>query len=86
MRLDALLRAHGFMRVERPSGAAAWDADAAWHPGRPWALRSLEDLTARLAPAGVRFAYVRRLPPRGSLTIFLPRLVNLPNAGPGAHP
>ena len=131
MRLDALLRAHGFMRVERPpelweadtddqsfipllgemivaslvrgarledltlnasnvtvpddaespgdppagdyvaitvSGEVAWAADASWHPARPWALGSLEDLTARLAPAGARFAYIRRAPGRGSLT------------------
>jgi hypothetical protein len=67
-------------------GEVAWEADAAWQPGSPWPLRRLEDLTARLAPAGVRFAYVRHAPPRGSLTVFLPRLVELPNAGQGPHP
>jgi hypothetical protein len=100
MRLDALLRAHGFMRVERPPrlweadtdderfipllGEVAWEADATWAPGRPWALPWLDDLTRRLAPAGVRFGYTRNLQPGGSITVFLPRLVELPNAGPGA--
>jgi hypothetical protein len=148
MRLDALLRAHGFMRVERPPqlweadtdderfipllgemiaaslargaklealtlnvanvtvpepegedgdgpaagdyvavtvrGELAWEAEAAWTPGRPWTLRWLDDLTQRLAPAGVRFGYTRNLQPGGSITVFLPRLVELPNAGPGA--
>jgi hypothetical protein len=148
MRLDALLRAHGLMRVERPPqlwetdtdeerfipllgemiaaslarggkleeltlnvanvtvpppepgdtggpaagdyvavtvrGEVAWEADATWTPGRPWTLPWLDDLTLRLAPAGVRFGYTRDLPPGGSITVFLPRLVVLPNAGPGA--
>ena len=148
MRLDALLRAHGFLRVERPPqlweadtdderfipllgemiaaslargaklealtlnvanvtvpepeaadgdgpaagdyvavtvrGELAWEAEAAWRPGRPWTLPRLDDLTQRLAPAGVRFGYTRNLQPGGSLTVFLPRLVELPNAGPGA--
>src|SRR5688572_5783049 len=129
MRLDALLRAHGFMRVERPPqlweadtdderfipllgemiaaslargakleeltlnvanvtapppepgdtggpaagdyvavtvrGEVAWEADATWAPGRPWTLPRLDDLTRRLAPAGVRFGYTRNLQPGG---------------------
>jgi hypothetical protein len=143
MRLEALLRAHGFMRVERPpqlwqadtdderfvpllgemiaaslarggaleeltlgaanvtvtdpgepppgdyvavsvGGRVAWESEAVWHPHRPWQLPWLDDLTRRLVPAGVRFAYTRNQPPEGSLTVFLPRLVELPNAGPGA--
>jgi hypothetical protein len=147
MRLDALLRAHGFMRVERPpqlweadtddltfipllgemiaaslargarleeltlnvanvtvpapepgdaGGPAAgdyvavtvrgevdWEADATWSVERPWVLPWLEDLTQRLAAARARFAYVRKLTHAGSITVFLPRLVELPNAGPG---
>lgn len=138
MRLDALLRAHGFMRVERPPqlweadtdderfipllgemiaaslargaklealtlgaanvtvsppergedpaapaagdyvavtvrGRVAWDAEAVWEPGRPWAQPWLEDLTARLVPAGARYAYIRKLPEEGSITVFLAR-------------
>ena len=147
MRLDALLRAHGFMRVERPPqlweadtdderfipllgemiaaslargaklealtlsaanvtvpqpepddtsgppagdyvavsvlGELAWEAEAVWRPERPWRLDGLEDLTARLSPSGARYGYIRNMGPRGSLTVFLPRLVDLPNAGPG---
>lgn len=138
MRLDALLRAHGFMRVERPPqlweadtdderfipllgemiaaslsrggkleeltlnasnvtvappdhgdesagppagdyvavtvrGRVAWDAEAVWEPGRPWKQPWLDDLTGRLAPAGVRYAYIRKLLDGGSITVFLAR-------------
>ena len=145
MRLEALLRAHGFMRVEQPprlweadtdderfipllgemiaaslarggrleeltlnasnvsvldpgepppgdyvaitvKGRVAWEAEAAWHPDRPWRVPWLDDLTARLAPAGARYAYLRRLPDAGSITVLLPRLVELPNGRPGADP
>jgi hypothetical protein len=146
MRLEALLRAHGFLRVERPPelweadtdeahlipllgemiaaslarggvleeltlnaanvrveddggdptpgeyvaltvrGKVAWEADAVWLPGRPWRVAWLEDLTARLAPAGARCGYIRNLAPGGSITVFLPRLVDLPNGRPGADP
>ena len=133
MRLEALLRAHGFMRVERPpelweadtgdahliplvgemiaaslarggvleeltlsaanvtveesadpppgdyvaltvKGQVAWEAEAVWRPGRPWRVSWLDDLTARLAPAGVRYGYIRKLSPGGSITIFLDRI------------
>ena len=134
MRLDALLRAHGFMRVERPpqlweadtddltfipllgemiaaclarggvleeltlnvsnvtaldpdpgglppgdyvgvtvSGRVAWEAEATWQPTRPWQQPWLDDLSGRLAPAGARYAYIRKLPDRGSITVFLAR-------------
>lgn len=151
MRLDALLRAHGFMRVERPPelweadtdeahlvpllgemiaaslargakleelalnasnmvvepyddgdqgsgpppgefvaitvrGKVAWEADAVWLPQRPWQVPWLEDLTARLAPALARYGYIRNLPPGGSITVLLARLVDLPNGRPGADP
>jgi hypothetical protein len=131
MRLEALLRAHGFMKVERPpqlwaadtedtrfvpllgemlaaslarggvleqltlnasnvvveedagipageyvaisvKGEVKWDADATWRPAAPWRVPHLADLTSRLEPAGVRFAYIRKLP-LGSITVFLPR-------------
>lgn len=149
MRLEALLRAHGFMRVERPPelwqadtddahlipllgemiaaslarggvleeltlnasnvsvpddpegagdppagefvaitvrGRVAWEADATWTPGRPWRVPWLDDLTARLAPAGARYGYIRHLAPGGSITIFFARLVDLPNGRAGADP
>jgi hypothetical protein len=138
MRLDALLRAHGFMRVERPPqlweadtdeerfipllgemiaaslarggkleeltlnvanvtvpppepgdtggpaagdyvavtvrGEVAWEADATWTPERPWTLPWLDDLTLRLAPAGVLYAYIRNGNTDSSVTAFLSRL------------
>lgn len=140
MRLDAILRAHAFMKVERPpeiweadtedirvlpllgemiaaplsrgaalgeltlnvsnvvvessaddeppetptvppgdyvavtvSGHADLGPDGAWHPGRPSTSRVLDGLDERLVVAGVRYAYVRRIPPVGSITIFLDR-------------
>jgi hypothetical protein len=136
MQLDALLRAHSFMAVERPptlweadtvdahlipllgemiaaslvrssgdlaaltlnasnvavpadastdgappagefvaltvKGAVAWEADRVWLPARPWLASDLADLTGRLAPANVRYAYIRKGPP-GSITVFLKR-------------
>jgi hypothetical protein len=138
MKLDALLRAHGFMKVERPpelweadtddtrfipllgemiagslarskkdlgeltlnasnvvvplmgaedghgpaageyvaitiSGDVIWTADAVWAPGQrlndPW----LADLNARLEASGSPYAYIRKLDPQGSITVFLPR-------------
>lgn len=136
MNLDALLRAHSFMRVERPSelwdactddqhlipllgemiaaclarssgqfsaltlnasnvvvpaeasadggppfgefvaltvkGAVRWEADAVWLTEKPWSANALEELTQRLAPASVRYAYIRS-GPVGSITIFLGR-------------
>ncbi|OGA40359.1 MAG: hypothetical protein A3G28_08345 [Betaproteobacteria bacterium RIFCSPLOWO2_12_FULL_68_19] len=150
MRLEALLRAHGFMKVEQPpqlweaatddtefipllgemmaaslsrgarleeltlnvsnvtvpppdpddpggpaagdyvavtvSGEVPWEAEAVWQPASPWRMPSLADLTGRLAPAGARYAYLRRRGPQGSITVFLPRLVDLPNGGARTHP
>jgi hypothetical protein len=139
MKLDALLRAHGFMNVQRPpllweadtedtrlvpllgemiaaalagggelsaltlnasnvsvdladdaddagsgppqgefvaitiSGATDLGPDASWNPGRSASVPLLNRLTDRLAVAGARYAYVRRLPPTGSITVFLAR-------------
>jgi len=140
MKLDALLRAHGFMNVERPpllweadtedtrvvpllgemiaaalagggvlsaltlnasnvsvdladdpddagsgppqgefvaitiSGATDLGPDGSWNPGRSSSVALLNRLTDRLAVAGARYAYVRRMPPTGSITVFLARL------------
>ena len=131
MKLDALLRAHAFMKVERPpelweaatedtafipllgemivaclvrgakleeltlnasnvtvepgaeplapgdyvaitvSGTVSWESDAVWQPRKAWDVAGLDDLTARLAPAAVQYAYIRRIDPRGSITVFL---------------
>ena len=141
MKLDALLRAHGFMKVERPpeiweadtedtrfvpllgemitaalagggelaeltlnasnivvpvnddadpseridsppsgdfvaitvSGATDLGPDDRWRPGRRSNAKLLAGLADRLVVAGARYAYVRRMPPRGSMTVFLPR-------------
>ena len=139
MTLDALLRAHGFMNVERPpllwdadtedtrvvpllgemiaaalagggvlsaltlnasnvsvdladdpddagsgppqgefvaitiSGATDLGPDGSWNPGRSSSVALLNRLTDRLAVAGARYAYVRRVPPTGSITVFLAR-------------
>ena len=141
MKLDALLRAHGFMKVERPpelweadtddtrfipllgemiaaalvgggelseltlnasnvsvepdddpdepqgvappagefvavgvSGRIDLGPDGRWSPGQPSTAALLDRLTERLTVAGARFAYVRRTPPTGSITVVLPRL------------
>ena len=52
-------------------GTVEWDGDAVWHPGKPWQVSHLDDLSGRLEPAGVRHAYIRRMDPEGSITVFL---------------
>jgi hypothetical protein len=48
--------------------------DHVWLPGHPPpASLLLGRLAERLAEAGARFAYVRRMPPEGSVTVFLGR-------------
>ena len=141
MRLDALLRAHAFMKVERPpeiweadtedvrflpllgemiaaalsrgaelgaltlnvsnvvvesaadeegaegsgplpgqyvavtvSGSVDLGPDSTWRPRGPRASGLLGRLVERLAVACARYAYVRRIPPSGSVTVFLSRL------------
>ena len=137
MRLDALLRAHAFMKVERPPELWAADTDdirflpllgemiaaplsygveldeltlsvanvvvepdpdhtseplpgeyvavtvrgqvdlgpdATWHPGTALQSGLLGRLRERLVVAGALYAYVRRMPPEGSITVFLARL------------
>ena len=68
MRLDALLRAHGFMKIERPP--ELWEADS----DDARFLPLLGEINARLLDAGARYAYIRRLTPKGSITVFLSRL------------
>ena len=55
------------------SGATDLGPDDRWHPGRRSNAKLLEALADRLASAGARYAYVRRMPPKGSMTVFLPR-------------
>ena len=57
------------------SGNADFGPDSTW-PARPGTAVSdlLVRLKERLATAGARYAYTRRLPQAGSLTVFLPRL------------
>ena len=140
MRLEALLRSHGFMRVERPpeiweadtedvrllpllgemiasglatgtplaeltlsasnvvieppddgegmvdplpgqyvaltvSGVTDFGPDDTWHPSAPPQTGLLSRLAERLQTAGARFAYVRRIPPDGSFTVFFSRVM-----------
>ena len=57
------------------SGATELGSDSVWRPGAPpVAAQLLGRLDQRLSTAGVRFAYVRKLPSSASVTIFLDRL------------
>lgn len=47
--------------------------DATWHPGAAEATGLLSRIRDWLGAAGVHFAYVRRIPPMGSITVFLRR-------------
>jgi hypothetical protein len=48
--------------------------DDTWHPSAPHRAGLLFRLHHRLAAAGARFAYIRRIPPEGSFTVFFSRL------------
>jgi hypothetical protein len=48
--------------------------DDTWHPAVPSQHGLLARLHARLEAAGARFAYVRRTPPEGSITVFFRRV------------
>jgi hypothetical protein len=50
--------------------------DEVWHPSAPPESGLLLTLHARLAAAGARYAYIRRMAPHGSLTVYLARLVD----------
>jgi glutamate/tyrosine decarboxylase-like PLP-dependent enzyme len=56
------------------SGATDFGPDAAWPVRRGASAGLLLRLHERLETAGVRFAYIRRLPASGSFTVFLKRL------------
>jgi hypothetical protein len=49
-------------------------ADDRWSAARSASGAVLTSLQQPLAAAGVRFAYVRRLPPQGSITVYLPAI------------
>jgi len=49
--------------------------DDTWHPSVPHRPGLLFRLRDRLETAGARYAYVRRIPPEGSVTVFFSRLV-----------
>jgi hypothetical protein len=57
--------------------------DESWHPAAPCRCGLLSVLHDRLEAARARFAYVRRTPPGGSLTVFFSRLAT---SGSGAPP
>lgn len=56
------------------SGSTDLGPDSRWPPRRPERPSALlESLQALFPPARVPFAYVRRIAPAGSVTVFLPR-------------
>jgi hypothetical protein len=61
------------------SGRTDLGPDSRWRPNGPPSTGLLGSLAERLVTAGVRFAYIRRIPPTGSITVFLDRLSD----GPG---
>ncbi len=58
------------------TGTTDFGPDQRWWPGADNTPGLLGRLNDRLVAAGARFAYVRRLPPAGSVTVFLRRLEN----------
>jgi hypothetical protein len=48
--------------------------DETWHPSSRAGAGLLATLRERLETAGARFAYVRRIAPEGSVTVFFARL------------
>lgn len=48
--------------------------DDRWHPSAPDRPGLLYRLRHRLQAAGARYAYVRRIPPEGSLTVYFSRV------------
>jgi len=55
-------------------GRTDFGREDTWHPSAPLGAGLLSDLHLRLEAAGARFAYIRRTPPEGSLTVFFSRL------------
>jgi hypothetical protein len=62
-------------------GPTDFGPDGTWHPAAPRGPGLLYRLHHRLEEAGARFAYIRRIPPEGSFTVFLPRLARPAQAG-----
>lgn len=56
-------------------GPTDFGPDDTWHPSAPHRPCLLFRLHHRLEAAGARFAYIRRIPPDGSFTVFFSRLV-----------
>lgn len=55
-------------------GPTDFGPDDKWHRSVPPRLGLLCRLQHRLEAAGARFAYVRRIPPEGSFTVFFSRV------------
>jgi hypothetical protein len=55
-------------------GRADFGPDARWHPSASRRTDLLGRLHDRLDAAGAAFAYIRRIPPEGSFTVFLGRV------------
>jgi len=71
---DAWAPAAGEYVAVTIGGNADFGPDARWTPSGFAGSDLLERLHRRLSDAGAAFAYVRRIPPRGSITVFVPRL------------
>jgi hypothetical protein len=56
------------------SGEVDIGPDATWNPESSSVAGLLGRLGDRLATAGARFAYIRRIPPDGSITVYFGRL------------
>lgn len=55
-------------------GRTDFGPDDTWHPSAPHRPGLLHRLHHRLEAAGASFAYIRRIPPHGSVTVFFSRL------------
>jgi hypothetical protein len=56
------------------SGPTDFGPDDRWYPGAVRRAGLLFRLHDRLTAAGAKFAYIRRIPPQGSFTVFFARL------------
>ena len=57
------------------SGQTDFGPDVTWHPSKRDLSGLLFDLQSRLVVTHARYAYIRRVPPEGSFTVFIPRLI-----------
>jgi hypothetical protein len=73
---EAIVRPGDYVAVT-VSGPGDLGRDASWTPSRGAAAGLLLRLDAALRTAGSAYAYVRSVPPTGSVTVFLQRLRNL---------